>query len=151
MDFTSQHIGRINTTKRIDARRATAGMIVLGTYTDRKGKSEKSMWLVLNERYKGLMHAISLSSIAPQRLIALAMQTKVTQAPSTGFSRLDLNLTAGTTSTGTMQFYNSTIKSQLKSSLAGSYRTLEPKRLTNLLVVDYKWPNNVSPKQKDEP
>ena len=150
MDYTSQHIGRINATKRIDQGAVQAGMIIYGTYTDRKGATERSMWLVLHGRYKGLMHAISLGAIAPQRLISLALQTKLSKAPSTGYSRLNFNLTAQGTATGQKQFYNSTLKAQLKANLAGSYRTLEPKRLANLLAVDYKWPNNISPSQKDE-
>jgi len=149
MDFTSQHIGRFKSTKRIDVRSTEPGMIVSGTYTDRNGISEKGVWLVLNPRYKGLMHAIALSAIAPQRLIALALQTKVIQAPSTGYSKLVLSLTGNSTG-GQMQFYNSTLKAQLKSNLAGSYRTLEPSRLKSTLIVDYKWPKNIAPGQKDE-
>ena len=150
MDYTSQHIGRINATKRIDRESLRAGMIIYGTYTDRKGGSERSMWLVLQGKYKGLTHALSLAAIAPQRLISLALQTKVSKSASTGYSRLNLNLTATGEATGQKQFYNSTLKAQLKANLAGSYRTLEPKRLKNLLVVDYKWPNNISPQQKED-
>ena len=41
------------------------------------------------------------------------------------------------------QFYNSTLRAQLKSNLKGSYRTIEIKSLNNVFIIDYKFPKDI--------
>ena len=41
------------------------------------------------------------------------------------------------------RFYNSTLRAQLKQNLKGSYRTLEIKSLSNVFVIDYKFPREI--------
>ena len=48
------------------------------------------------------------------------------------------------------QFYNSTLRAQLKSNLKGSYRTIEIKSLNNVFIIDYKFPKDIKILNEEE-
>ena len=111
-----------------------AGMFVYGTYVDRKGNRTQKCFLILNHFYLGKIHALSLSAIQPQRFISLARQTNLlylTQPRYKALKMEQLQIDRG------QRFYNS------QRNLAGSYRTLEIKSLSNVFVIDYKFPSDI--------
>ena len=140
MDYTSQHVSRFEQRQRIAKQNLRAGMIVYGQYKDRKGISKPKCFLILNHFYLGKIHALSLSAVQPQRFISLARQTNLLYLTQPRYRALkieQLQIDRGA------RFYNSTLRSQLKQNLKGSYRTLEIKSLSNVFVVDYKFPKEI--------
>lgn len=140
MDFTTQHVSRFENRQRIAKQNMRAGMIVYGSYTDRKGKISMKCFLILNHYYRGQIHALSLSAIQPQRFISLARQTNLLYLTHPRYKSLkieELAIDRG------QKFYNSTLRAQLKRNLKGSYRTIEVKRLSNVFIVDYKFPGDI--------
>lgn len=140
MDFTTQHVSRFQNRQRIAKQNMRAGMIVYGSYVDRKGNRTQKCFLILNHFYLGKIHALSLSAIQPQRFISLARQTNLlylTQPRYKALKMEQLQIDRG------QRFYNSVLRSQLQRNLAGSYRTLEIKSLSNVFVIDYKFPSDI--------
>ena len=140
MDYTTQHVSRFEQRQRIAKQNMRPGMIVYGQYKDRKGVSKPKCFLILNHFYLGKIHALSLSAVQPQRFISLARQTNLLYLTQPRYRALkieQLQIDRG------QRFYNSTLRAQLKQNLKGSYRTLEIKSLSNVFVVDYKFPNEI--------
>ena len=140
MDYTTQHVSRFEQRQRIAKQNMRPGMIVYGQYKDRKGVSKPKCFLILNHFYLGKIHALSLSAVQHQRFISLARQTNLLYLTQPRYRALkieQLQIDRG------QRFYNSTLRSQLKQNLKGSYRTLEIKSLSNVFVVDYKFPKEI--------
>ena len=140
MDFTSQHVANFDQRQRIAKQSLRPGMIVYGSYTDRHKKVKQRCYLILNHYYMNKIHALSLSAVAPQRFIALARQTNLLYLTQPRYKALkieQLQIDRGA------RFYNSTLRAQLKQNLKGSYRTLEIKSLSNVFVIDYKFPREI--------
>ena len=147
MDYTSQHVSRFEQRQRIAKQNMRAGMIVYGQYKDRKGVAKPKCFLILNHFYMGKIHAISLSAVQPQRFISLARQTNLLYLTQPRYRTLkieQLQVSRG------QRFYNSVLRSQLKQNLKGSYRTLEIKSLSNVFVIDYKFPKDIKILNEEE-
>ena len=146
-DFTTQHVAQFLQRQRIAKQSLRPGMIIYGSYTNRKNEKTQKCFLILNHLYMGKIHALSLSAVPPMKFIALARQTNLLYLLQPRYKSLmieKLSIGRG------QQFYNSTLRAQLKSNLKGSYRTIEIKSLNNVFIIDYKFPKDIKILNEEE-
>jgi len=140
MNYIAQH--RVNIQNRLTTTRSSLqkGMIVQCQYTGKNDQGPR-MYLILNPLYDGLVHALDLNDVPVVQFVKLAEQVGVAFAIGPKFKKVNIDkLLIGENK----RFYNGTLKRLLKNQLTGSYRTLTPTGLSNIQVINYKFPKTVT-------
>jgi hypothetical protein len=124
------------------------GQIITATYrSDNTGKSEFKMYLILHplwpkaDAVNGKMHVLDLKHIQPKNLRIKLMRHTIQKRPleesfrNRTFTRLDFGPEP-------RDLYRTVIKKLVNDGFGPSYRTIDPKNLSKIRVIDYEWFEN---------
>lgn len=141
MSFYQQH--KLNILNSLATTRygLQRGMIIICRYTyeDSDDRNFK-FYLILNPFFRGYIHALDLGKIPTMHLIELAKRTGIAYAAGPRFKKVKMDrLVLGDQD----KFYNTILKSLLKSKFTDCYRTLIPNHLRNIRMINYKFPDSV--------
>lgn len=137
-NFYREHNTRVKSRIIISKDKLTEGMIVKCRYTSQDQSGGEYILLVLDVNYKGQLHALSLNEFNSRTFINLAktVGTSFISQPGIKNDILKLNLPG---SPRTM--YEGILKAKMGSKYNTSYRTLDIKKMSGILVLEYNFGN----------
>lgn len=134
-NFLSEHNTRVRSRTAISRDKLTEGMIIKCRYSSQDMSSGEYILLVLDTSYKGHLHALSLNEFNSRTLRELATKTGTAPVPGPLFEKnniMKLKMVGSPRST-----YQSLLKSGMTSKYNAGYRTLDMKKMTGIMLLEY--------------
>jgi len=133
-NFYSEHNTRVKSRFIISKDKLTEGMIVKCRYTSQDQSGGEYILLVLDVNYKGQLHALSLNEFNSITFINLAKTVGTTSISQPGVKNNipKLNLPGSPRA-----IYEGILKSKMGSKYNTSYRTLDIKKMSGIMLLDY--------------
>lgn len=146
-NYFAEHTNKIEKIAPISVSQLQKGMVVQANYKKKKTKTKPAtsktyMMLILNPKYEGLVHALSMEEFTNKELNNLAEKYGLTylKVPPK-FKALDFPKIVMTESS--QRFYASAIKKLIGKQLGKSYRTFIITSFGSLNVIDYEFDKSI--------
>ena len=134
-NFLSEHNIRVRSRMAISSGKLTEGMIIKCRYSSQDMSSGEYILLVLDTSYKGHLHALSLNEFNSMAFRELATKTGTTPVPGLLFEKNNiLRLTMAGSPRST---YQALLKSGMASKYNAGYRTLDIKKMSGIMLLEY--------------
>ena len=138
-NFLSEHNTRVKSRTAISSNKLTEGMVIKCRYASQDLSTGEYIFLVLDTSYKGHLHALSLNEFNSKTFRALA--AKVGTAPVLGPRFEKNNILKLELSGSPRGMYEGMLKSGMGSKYNTSYRTLDIKKMTGIMLLEYNLEN----------
>jgi len=138
-NFLSEHNTRVKSRTVIPRAKLTEGMIIKCRYASQDLSSGEYILLVLDANYKGHLHALSLNEFNSRTFRDLA--SKVGTTPVLGPLFEKNNILKLTLPGSPRAMYGGLLKSGMGSKYNTSYRTLDIKMMTGIMILEYNLEN----------
>ena len=137
-NFYREHNTRVKSRSIISKNNLTEGMIVKCRYTSQDQSGGEYILLVLDVNYKGQLHALSLNEFSSRIFINLAKTVGTTSVSQPGVKNNipKLNLPGSPRA-----MYEGILKAKMGSKYNTSYRTLDIKKMSGIMLLDYNLEN----------
>lgn len=138
-NFLSEHNTKIKSRSIISKNNLKEGMIVKCRYTSQDQSGGEYIFLILDVSYKGQLHALSLNEFNSRTFRTLAKTVGTTPVLVAGLEKnniLKLNLPGSPRA-----IYEGLLKSKMGSKYNTSYRTLDIKKMSGIMLLDYNLEN----------
>ena len=137
-NFYREHNTRVKSRSIISKSKLTEGMVVKCRYTSQDQSGGEYILLILDVNYKGQLHALSLNEFNSRTFRALAKTVGTTPVLGTTFEKnnLKLNLPGSPRA-----IYEGILKAKMGSKYNTSYRTLDIKKISGIMLLDYNLEN----------
>jgi len=138
-NFYREHNTRVKSRSIISKNKLTEGMIVKCRYTSQDQSGGEYILLVLDVNYKGQLHALSLNEFNSRIFRNLAKTLGTSPVSQPGFEKnniLKLNLPGSPRA-----IYEGLLKAKMGSKYNTSYRTLDIKKMSGIMLLDYNLEN----------
>ena len=134
-NFYSEHNTRVMSRTIISKSKLTEGMIIKCRYESQDQSGGEYILLILDVNYKGQLHALSLNEFNSRTFINLAKTVGTSPVLGNAFEKnnilkLDLPVTP-------RAIYEGILKSKMGSKYNTSYRTLDIKKMTGIMLLEY--------------
>ena len=146
-NFFAEHTNKIEKIAPIAVNQLQKGMVIKSTYKKKRKKGQPAesktyMILILNPKYEGFVHALSMEEFNSKELNKLAEKYGLTylKVPPK-FKALNFPKIVMTESS--QRFYASAIKKLIGNQLGKSYRTFLIPSFGPLSVVDYEFDKRI--------
>lgn len=143
MSYYNIHYGKVIERLILPKYRFEKGMVAQISYKSQKTERIKDyMAIILNPRYKGKMHLLSLENVSYEQindfaeLTGLKRVTTIKNVKKFDISKLIMD-------TSSYRFYNKEVKYFLNHHGVDSYKTFFLNRFKNNFIVDYKFSNKI--------
>jgi len=138
-NFYREHNTRVKSRSIISKNKLTEGMIVKCRYTSQDQSGGEYILLVLDVNYKGQLHALSLNEFNSRTFRGLAKTLGTSPVSQPGFEKNNipkLNLPGSPRA-----MYEGILKAKMGSKYNTSYRTLDIKKMSGIMLLDYNLEN----------
>jgi len=134
-NFYNEHNTRVKSRTIISKGKLTEGMIVKCRYTSQDQSGGEYILLVLDVNYKGQLHALSLNEFNSRTFRSLAKTVGTSPVLAAGLEKnniLKLDLPGSPRA-----IYEGILKSKMGSKYNTSYRTLDIKKMSGIMLLEY--------------
>ena len=133
-NFYREHNTRVKSRTIISKSKLTEGMVVKCRYTSQDQSGGEYILLVLDVNYKGQLHALSLNEFSSRTFINLAETVGTTSVSQPGVKNNipKLNLPGSPRA-----MYEGILKAKMGSKYNTSYRTLDIKKMSGIMLLEY--------------
>jgi hypothetical protein len=138
-NFLSEHNTRVKSRTAITRDKLTEGMIIKCRYASQDLSTGEYIFLVLDTSYKGHLHALSMNEFNSRTFRELAATVGTTPVPGRLFEKNNILKLKLPGSPRTM--YGGLLKSGMGSKYNTSYRTLDIKKMTGIMLLEYNLEN----------
>jgi len=138
-NFYNEHNTRVKSRTIISKGKLTEGMIVKCRYTSQDQSGGEYILLVLDVNYKGQLHALSLNEFNSRIFRSLAKTVGTSPVLAAGLEKnniLKLDLPGSPRA-----IYEGILKSKMGSKYNTSYRTLDIKKMSGIMLLNYNLEN----------
>ena len=134
-NFFREHNTRVKSRTIISKDKLNEGMIIKCRYESQDKSGGEYILLVLDVNYKQQLHALSLNEFSSRTFINLAKIVGTTPISERGFEKnniLKLNLPGSPRA-----IYEGLLKAKMGSKYNTSYRTLDTKKMSGIMLLEY--------------
>lgn len=146
-NFLFEHTGKIEKLAPIAVNQLQKGMVIKSTYKKKRRKgqpaeSKSYMMLILNPKYEGFVHALSMEEFNSKELNRLAKKYGLVYLKVPPKFKA-LNFPKIVMKESSQKFYASAIKKLIGHQLGKSYRTFLISSFGPLSVIDYEFDKKI--------
>ncbi|MBC8147431.1 MAG: hypothetical protein H8E98_05545 [Bacteroidetes bacterium] len=146
MGFYNSHILNINDKIQFSVPNLEKGMIINCMYQPEYALTPKKyMLLILNPRFKGKIHVLSLDEFNVRNFNRLAENTGLVYIPKIRRFR-KLRIPKLIMEVSSRRFYYGKLKRELKNHYNNGYRTFLINKMINVMLIDYKFDESIEKK-----
>lgn len=120
------------------------GMIIQANYRNQENKLKPYMFVILNSKFRGKIHLLSLNEMTPIQLNDMARRVGIRVIPKYQKRGLDFEKLIMTESSN--RFYHSKLADKMDMWYNNSYRTFFVKNIRLIQLIDYKWDKDIEDK-----
>jgi len=134
-NFYSEHNTRVKSRILISKSKLTEGMVVKCRYESQDKSGGEYILLILDVNYKGQLHALSLNEFNSRTFRSLAKTVGTSPVLAAGLEKnniLKLDLPGSPRA-----IYEGILKSKMGSKYNTSYRTLDIKKMSGIMLLEY--------------
>jgi hypothetical protein len=136
-NFLSEHNTRVKSRTAISKVNLTEGMVIKCRYSSQDMSTGEYILLILDASYKGHLHALSLNEFNSRTFRELATKTGIIKVPGLLFEKnniMRLSMVGSPRST-----YQSLLKNGMASKYNAGYRTLDTKKMSGIMLLEYNF------------